>query len=180
MISAESDKKMRFHVELPAGTKVDGATELWAKLAPTNGPRLFSHAKLSLMEPGIFSSRTNKVFASEKSVVAASYTQTSNQPVEMAATINESEWSTAKPGKPAVLRPESDATTGGWKAASVPLPAIVEGIKLPRGLAAEAPKPTEPPAAKTSPVEIARMPPWTPERPGAPSQAARPNWSATR
>jgi hypothetical protein len=180
VISAESDKKMRFRVELPADTKVDGPTELWAKLAPTNGARSFSHAKLSLMEPGIFSSRTNKVSASENSVVAATYTETSNQPVEMAATANESDWSTAKPGQPAVLRPESDAATGGWKAASGPLPVIAESLKPPRGLAAEAPKPTEPPAAKTPPVEIARKPPWTPERPGARSQTARPSWSATR
>lgn len=180
MISAESDKKMRFRVELPADTKGDGATELWAKLAPTSGGRLFSHAKLSLMEPGIFSSRIDKGLASENSVVAASYTETSNQPVEMTATTNESDWSTAKPGQPAVLPPESDATTGGWKAASCPLPAMVEGIKPRRGLAAEATKPTEPPSSKTPPVEVARKLPWTPERPGAPSQTARPRWSATR
>jgi hypothetical protein len=180
LIRTASGPTMQFRVELPADLKVDGATELWAKLAPMNGDRLFSHAKLSLMGPGIFSSRIGKALASDKSVVAATYLETSTQPIEMAATINESAWSTAKPGKPAVLRPDSDEATGGWKAASGPLPAIVESIKAPRGLAAQAPKSTEPPSTKASPVEVARKPPWTPERPGTQSQAARPSWSATR
>ena len=79
-----SKPTMQFRVELPAGTKVDGATELWAKLAPTNGARLFSHAKLNLTKPGVFSSRTDKVWASEESVVAASYVDTSTQPTEIA------------------------------------------------------------------------------------------------
>jgi hypothetical protein len=176
-----SEPTMRFRVELPAGTKVDGATELWAKLAPTDGARLFSHAKVNLTKPGTFSSHTDKVWASEESVVPASYVDTSTQTAETAAVaINESEWSTAKPGKPAILPPESDEATGGWKAASEPLPAVVENTKPPATMRVERPKPIEPTPTKTPPVEVARKPSWTPERPGKQSQTARPSWSATR
>jgi hypothetical protein len=175
-----SEPTMRFHVELPAGTRVDGATELWAKLAPTNGSRLFSHAKLNLTKPGVFSSRTDKVWASEESVVAASYVDTPTQPAEIAPSTNESTWATAKPGKPEILLPESDEATGGWKAASGPLPAVAESTKSTATVRAESPKSIEPASAKTGPVEVARKPSWTPERSGTQSRAARPNWSATR
>ena len=180
MDTTASEPTMRFRVELPAGTKVEGATELWAKLAPTNGARLFSHAKINLTKPGVFSSRTDKVWASEESVVAASYVDTSTQPAETTASINESEWSTAKPGKPAILPPESDEATGGWKAATGPLPAVVESTKPPATMRAERPKPTETAPMKTPPIEVAKKPSWTPERPGKQAQATRPSWSATR
>ena len=91
-------------------------------------------------------------------------------PTETAAAINESEWSTAKPGKPAILPPESDEATGGWKAASGPLPAVVENTKPPATMRAERPKPIEPAPDKAAPVEVARKPSWTPERPGKQSQ----------
>jgi hypothetical protein len=175
-----SEPTMRFRVELPAGTKADGATELWAKLAPTDGARLFSHAKVNLAKLGTFSSRTDKVWASDESVVAASYVDASTQPTETATAINESEWSTAQPGKPAILPPESDEATGGWKAASEPLPAVVENTKPPAAIRVERPKPIEPTPIKTPPVEVARKPSWTPERPGKQSQTAQPSWSATR
>ena len=178
--TAASEPTMRFRVELPAGTQADGTTEIWAKLAPTDGARQFSHAKINLTKPGVFSLRTDKVWASEESVVPASYVDTSTQPAETTASINESEWSTAKPGKPAILPPESDEATGGWKAATGPLPAIVESTKPPATMRAVRPKPIEPAPAKTSSVEVAKKPSWTPERPGKQAQATRPSWSATR
>jgi hypothetical protein len=175
-----SEPTMRFRVELPAGTKVDGATELWAKLAPTNGARLFSHAKLNLAKPGVFSSRTDKVWASEESVVAASYIDTSTQPAETTAALNESEWSTAKPGKPAILPPESDEATGGWKAASGTLPEVVENTRQPAATHIDRPTPIERASTKATPIEVARKPSWTPDRPGTHPHMARPSWSATR
>jgi hypothetical protein len=170
---------MRFRVELLAGTKVDGATELWAKLAPTDGARLFSHAKVNLAKPGTFSSRTDKVWAAEESVVPAGYVDRS-APEGTAAAINESEWSTAKPGKPAVLPPESDGATRGWRASSEPLPTVVENARPPAPMRVKRPKPIEAAPAKTPPVEVARRPSWTPERLGKQSQTARPSWSAAR
>jgi hypothetical protein len=175
-----SEPTMRFQVELPAGTKLDGPTELWAKLAPADGGRVFSHAKLSLAKPGVFSSRTDRLWVSEESVVAASYVDTSTPTAEVAPTMNEGEWATAKPGRPAILPPESDEATGGWKAASGPLPAIMESAKPTPVVRSERPKPIEPAPAKTPPVEVARKPSWTPERAGTQSHAARPTWSATR
>jgi hypothetical protein len=171
---------MRFQVELPAGTKVDGPTELWAKLAPATGDRVFSHAKLSLAKPGVFSSRTDKVWASEESVVAASYVDTSTPSEEVTPTINEGEWATAKPGKPAVLPPESDEATGGWKAASGPIPTIVESTKPLTLVRSERPRPIEATPANSPPVEIAHKPSWSPERAGTQLHPARPTWSATR
>jgi hypothetical protein len=175
-----SEPTMRFRVELPAGTKADGATELWAKLAPTGGVRLFSHAKLSLAKPGVFSSCTDKLWASEESVVAASYVATSTRPAEITASINESEWSTAKPGKPAILPAASDEATGGWKAASGPLPAVVENSRQPAATHIDRPKPVETASTKAAPVDVAGKPSWTPDRPGTHQHVARPSWSATR
>jgi hypothetical protein len=175
-----SEPTMRFLVELPAGTRVDGATELWAKLAPTDGAKLFSHAKVNLAKPGAFSSRSDKVWASEESVVAASYVDASAMPIDAVATINESKWSTAKPGKPAILPPESDEITGGWKATTGPLPAVVEDTKPPAKLRSDRPKAIEPAPTKMAPVEVARKPSWTPERTDTRSRTAKPTWSATR
>jgi hypothetical protein len=181
MDATASKSTMRFRVELPAGTKIDGSTELWAKLAPTDGSRLFSHAKVNLTKPGTFSSRTDKVWASEQSVVPASYVDTSTQSAEAAPTINESEWSTAKPGKPAILPPESDQATGGWKPASEPLPAVVENTKPLAPTRVERPKPIEPAPTTTPSIEVAQKPSWTPDRPGKqPQTTPRPSWSATR
>jgi hypothetical protein len=177
---AASEPKIRFRVELPPGTKVDGLTELWAKLAPTNGASLFSHAKLNLSKPGVFSSRTDKVWVSEESVVAASYVDTSTQPEEVAPTVTEGTWATAKPGKPAIVPFQADEASGGWKAASGSPPAVVETTKPPAPMRDDRPKPIESCPAKAVPVDVARKPAWTPERSGTQPRTARPAWSATR
>lgn len=175
-----SEPTMRFHVELPGGTKVDGTAELWVRLAPTSGAKLLSHAKLDLAKPGVFSSRTDKIWASEESVIAASYFETSSKTSDIAPVMNEGTWATAKPGKPAILPPESDESTGGWKAASGPLPAVSEGTKPPATMRNDRPIPIESASTKAAPVEVARKPSWAPERLGTQSHAARPMWSATR
>jgi hypothetical protein len=177
---AASEPTMRFRVELPAGTMVDGATELWAKLAPTNGARLFSHAKLNLSKPGVFSSRTDKVWASEESLVAASYVETSTQHEEVAPPVTEGTWATAKPGRPAIVPSQADEASGGWKSASGSLPAVVAITKPAATLRDDRPKPMESTSAKTAPVEVARKPAWTPERFGTQPRTARPAWSAIR
>ena len=41
-----SEPTMRFRVELPVGTKVEGATELWVRLSPAAGGRLLSVMRL--------------------------------------------------------------------------------------------------------------------------------------
>ena len=175
-----SEPTMQFRVELPAGTDVNGPTELWAKLAPTNGARLFSHAKLDLSKPGIFSSRTEKIWASEESVVAASYVDTSTQAAEAVPTMNVGSWATAVPGKPAILPAESNEATGGWKAASGPLPAIVENAKPRATKRSDPPKPIDPARPKATPVEVASKPSWAADRPSTQPMVARPSWSATR
>ncbi len=188
-----TEPTMRFAIQLPSDTKVDGPTELWAKLAPSNGARLFSHAKVNLDKPGVFSSRTDKVWASEEAAVAASYAEipaesaTVDTPIESSetteppATFNESAWSTAQPGQPATLPVEPEGMSGGWRAASGPAPTIANKSEpLPRHRQ-ELPK--LPPAAppKPAPTKVTQKPSWAPERPGTiPSHAARPTWSATR
>jgi hypothetical protein len=177
---AASEPKMQFRVELPPGMKVVGLTELWAKLAPINGARLFSHAKLNLSKPGVFSSRTDKISASDESVVAASYVETSTQPEEVAPTVTEGTWATAKPGKPAIVPFQADEASGGWKAASGLSASVVETIKPAAAIRDDRPKPIGSAPVKTAPIEVARKPTWTPERSGMQSHTARPAWSATR
>jgi hypothetical protein len=177
--STASEPKMRFRVELPAGTKIDGETELWAKFAPANGARLFSHAKLCLTKPGFFSSRSDKIPTSEQSVIQTSYVDTSTQPADIALTTSESTWATAKPGKPAILQPESDSTSG-WKAASELLPQAVVITKPAAMVPMDSGKTTEAKLIQGAPAKSAQKPLWTAERPGTASRATRPNWSAVR
>jgi hypothetical protein len=182
-VDANADEPtMRFHVELPAGTQADGSTELWVRLAPTSGDKLLSHAKVDLSRPGVFSSRANKLWASEESVIAASYVETSTAPAETAAPVNEGTWAVALPGKPANLPPDSDAADGGWKATKEPLPEVVVSAKqaAPKRIARKSNSESLSKSTHAASTEMARKPAWTPERPGNAAAAKRPSWSATR
>jgi hypothetical protein len=185
--ASASESTMRFMVELPSDTKVDGATQLLARLRPTNGGSILSHAKLDLSKPGLFSSRTDKIWASEESIVAASYDEPASEQPEPAPAMNEGTWATAVPGKPAILPAETEQAMGGWKAASGPLPVVVANAvpttatSTPSpAVAIERPKRLEPAPVKTQPVEVAQKPGWAPERTGTKPRATRPAWSATR
>ena len=137
LVADTNEPAMRFHVELPADAKVSDANELWVRLVPTSGGKMLTHAKIDLSQPGVFSSRTDKLWASEESVVATNYEEPVAKPAETSepetpaiaapftAPMTEGTWAVAQPDKPAVLPPESDRTTGGWRASSEPMPAIV-------------------------------------------------------
>lgn len=187
--TAASESTMRFMVELPAGAKVDGATQLLARLRPTNGGSLLSHAMLDLSKPGLFSSRTDKTWASEESVVAVNYEEPASEQAEPAPTMNEGTWATAVPGKPAILPAETEQVAGGWKATSGPLPAFmasssstVTSTSSPSpAKTVERPTRSEPAPIKAHPVEVAQKPGWSPDRAGTTKpRTARPAWSATR
>ncbi len=192
--SSAGKPTMRFTVQLPADTKVDGPTELWAKLAANEGSRQFSHAKVNLGKPGAFSSRTDRVWASEEPAVAASHVETSAEStiqeelsasadaLETPVSFNESDWSTAQPGKPGVLPAEPEDTGRGWRASSEPVPMIAakEKSSPSPSYRHELPKQIHAAPSKPAPAKMAQKPSWTPERPGATSQAVRPIWSATR
>jgi hypothetical protein len=183
------DPTMHFRVELPAGTKIEGKNQLLVRLVPTTGASLLSHAKLDLSKPGLFSSRTDKIWQSDSSVVAASYdepaveTETNDAPPMM----NEGTWATAAPGKPANLSVDADQPSAGWRAASGPIPDVVVSSTPTTKTWNDQPKRIEQPAPTKAttlpaPVEVARKPAWAPERPGTgtSSRATRPTWSATR
>ena len=180
---AANEPAMRFHLELPAGTLVDDdSTELWVRLAPTNGDKLLSHAQVDLLQPGVFSSRTNKIWPSEESVVAASYVDTSTQPSDIAATGNDGKWATAQPGKPANLPVEPERAGGGWRTSSEPLPVVLASATPAAPIHTGPQKSSD--ASSTSAVtpHVAPKPPWSPDRLTGASHdtAARPSWSATR
>ncbi len=123
--AAANERMMRFHVELPPHTKIDGTTELWVQLTANGRSRLLSHASIDLTRPGVFSSRTDKVWPAEESVMAASYEEPATESNDVAAPLNEGKWATAEPGKPVNLPAEAHDAAGGWKASSEPLPAAV-------------------------------------------------------
>ncbi|HEX5471172.1 MAG TPA: hypothetical protein VFW73_04765 [Lacipirellulaceae bacterium] len=173
---------MRFHVELPADTKVGGNTELWVRLAANGGNKLLSHASVDLTRPGVFSSNTDMIRPRDQSVVAASYEQSAAEPGEVPAPLNEGKWATAAPDKPANLPVQTDDASGGWKASSEPMPlAVVSAI--PTAPTHQAPTPSHESKGSTpnshAGVEVAAKPVWAPERSGS-SSAARPTWSPTR
>ncbi len=183
MDPAANEPAMRFHLELPAGTLVDDdSTELWVRLAPTNGDKLLSHARVDLSQPGGFSSRTNKIWPSEESVVAASYVDTPTQPSDIAATGNEGKWATAQPGKPANLPVDPERAGGGWRASSEPLPAVVASATPAAPIHSGPQKSSDTSSTSTVTPHIAPKTSWSPERLTRASHdtAARPSWSATR
>lgn len=180
---------MHFRVELPAGTKINGKNQVLVRLVPTTGASLLSHASLDLSKPGLFSSRTNEIWQPDSSVVAASYEEpTVETGIDDAQpTMNEGLWATAAPGKPANLPINADERSGGWRAASEPIPDVVVSSTPTTKAWNDQPKRSEQPAptkATTTgaPPEVARKPAWAPERPGArtAARATRPKWSATR
>lgn len=149
---------LRFFVEMPSRTNIDGQTTLWTRLVPRDGSKLLAHANIDLTRPGIFSSRSgsersrladelilaaNCVEAppasAERIETAAAFSDDnpSSEPVtssEVSATINEADWSIAQPGKPANLPPETADKTGagGWRVSTEPMPvAVVQGTPAP-------------------------------------------------
>jgi hypothetical protein len=184
-VAGAREATMRFKVELPAGTQVGEPTELWARLTPVDGKKLLSHANLDLSRPGLFSSRTDKVWASEESVIPASYIETASAASanDAAVPLNEAAWTTALPGAPVNLPRESDRPEAGWRASSevVPVAAATAPASVPaprdsRSRENVATASSQPTASK----EATPKPSWSPDRSGKPLQVARPSWSATR
>jgi hypothetical protein len=206
--SAASEPTMRFHIELPAGTKSEGTTELWVRMVTKNGEKSLSHAAIDLSRAGVFSSRAEKLWPAEESVIAANYTEPANKPEDVgkpglvnasadaAATVCEGSWAVARPGKPANLPDGVDEAEGGWKASEEPMlaamashsPAAIAG-RSPVAVARKSPVANKPekkspdtsakPASDGS-TEVAQRPMWSPERVGTTSPSDRPVWSATR
>jgi hypothetical protein len=181
-----SEPTMRFFIELPTDSPVVGPTELWVRLVSPDGTRRLAHAKVELSQPGVFSSRANKLWAAEEAVVAASHTEPAPLATVASAPITEGGWSVAEPGKPANLPAEvnDESGGGGWRASSVPIPeAVVTSTPAPpsREIANPVRAIERPPvAAKTeSPT---KRPAWAPDRGDDSSRraATRPSWSATR
>jgi hypothetical protein len=182
--SAATEPTMRFYIELPAGTPVGESTELWARLVPRGGSKLLAHANVDLTRPGIFSSRTDKIWPTEESVVATSYTAPAPPVADLAATLNEGNWAVAQPGKPANLpaAEQNLPASSGWRASSEPMPPIMaSSTEANDHEAVEKPKqPARAPMASTN--AAAKKPDWSPERLGKSSHrvTTRPLWSASR
>jgi len=188
LVADTNEPTMRFHVELPADVKVGDANELWVRLVPTSGGKMLTHAKIDLSQPGVFSSRTDKLWPSEESVVATNYEEPIAKPADVAAPdaapvaapMTEGTWAVAQPDKPALLPPESDLTTGGWRASSEPMPAVVRTTTPSKTVWNDRPTLPKSEPKSTPPAAVAKKPTWSAERPGGASHDARPSWSATR
>ncbi|HVT27609.1 MAG TPA: hypothetical protein VHE81_06280 [Lacipirellulaceae bacterium] len=179
-----NERALRFHVELPAGTKIDGATELWVRLLPSGGGKLLSHVAVDLSRPGHFSSRTDKTSPAEESVVATNYEESTPAPSDVSASLNEGKWATAEPGKPANLPSQGDDASSGWKATNEPPPGavasatpVVQVHEKQQQQSKAGPTSRE---ASRAAAEVAQVPAWAPERPGGTSIVSRPTWSPTR
>jgi hypothetical protein len=184
--TSASEPTIRFFVELPAGAAVSEATQLWVRLVPRDGAKLLAYANVDLAQPGVFSSRTDKLWPTEEAVLAASYVEESSTPAsDVATTMSEGDWAIAEPGKPANLPPEAQDSSGGggWRLSTEPMPAVVAS-----STALSPPPAIEPLVRHENPTPVAdaarpaKRPGWSPERSGESARrvATRPNWSATR
>jgi hypothetical protein len=176
---------MRFFIELPAEAPVVGPTKLWVRLLAPDGSRRLAHANVELSRPGVFSSRTEKIWATEEAVVAASYTEPAPPTTDFAATMNDGEWAVAEPGKPANLpAAEQEDSGSGWRASNEPMPGVIAtSSPAPPNRALDNPlRPLQRPPVATTTEPPARKPDWSPDRSGKPSRrvATRPSWSSTR
>lgn len=178
-----NEPNMRFYVELSAGTTVGESTELWVRLVPNGGAKLLAHASVDLTRPGVFSSRTDRLWPAEESVVATSYVETAAPTADVAATLNEGNWAIAAPGKPANLPQDLESTAKGWRMSSEPPPAVMAAdadatLRRNFGKSNNESRSSRVAAAR----EPAKRPGWSPDRADDSARriSARPSWSATR
>jgi hypothetical protein len=176
---------MRFFIELPTEPPVVGSTELWVRLVAPDGSRRLANASVELSRLGAFSSRSEKLWATEEAVVAASYTEPAPPTTDIAATMNEGEWAVAEPGKPSNLPSEQQEDAGGgWRASNEPMPAVMAtSSSAPPSRALDNPlRPLERPPVATKTEPPASRPAWAPDRSGkSPHRmATRPSWSSKR
>jgi hypothetical protein len=184
-ICADSSKStMRFRIALPTNAAIGDASELWVRLVPMDGRKILSHAALDLSRPGTFSSRTDKLWPSEESVIAASYVEDSREVAanERAAAVNESTWATAQPGKPAIPPQDVDRPNSSWRASNevIPVAANSATFKAPPHESVRSSSAPTKSSSDAPPSEVAEKPSWTPDRPGTSVRVSRPSWSATR
>lgn len=184
---------LRFFVELPADTNVEGSTQLWTRLVPHDGAKLLAHAKIDLATPGVFSSRTesDRARLADELVLAANCVEappvasddstssdgdTSDDVSEVSTAVNEVDWAVAQPGKPAKLPAEiADKTgAGGWRVSSEPMPAaMVQSTQA-------APPAAQPNADQPLLKLLSGHEESTTIEPLAEKPAQRPNWAPER
>jgi hypothetical protein len=187
-----SPASMRFFIELPADTKLEAASQIWARVLPNRGSKLLTHANVDLTQAGAFSSQPGAVLpALTATAMQASYTEVAApSPSDVPPVISEGKWVTAEPGKPANLPADAqDVTGGGWKKSSEPIPmAVARSVEVTPIFPAAMPR-SEPISEQTAERErpakresSAKRPGWAADRPGNSARrlATRPSWSDTR
>lgn len=194
-----SEPTMRFLIELPEGTTVGDNSQLWVRLVSSDGAKLLSHASVDLTQPGQFASKTNRVWPSEETVVAASYEEPVNPAeqnapsADVATTLTEGHWAVAAPGQPSNLPEGFDTEAKGWRTSRVPIPPVMANFaeespreslnklrdQIRHSQQEAASNKTAEKVAEKAPVV---RPGWAPERAGQSPQrlATRPSWSAKR
>jgi hypothetical protein len=183
---------MRFFIELPADTKLEATSQIWARVLPQRGSKLLSHANVDLTQAGGFSSHPDAVPpASAATAMQASYTEVAAPSSrDVSPVVSEGKWVTAEPGKPANLPTEAQhANGGGWKKSSEPIPVAVTRSVEVTPIAPAALRRSEPISEQTAEQErpvkresSTKRPGWAADRPGNSARrlATRPSWSNTR
>lgn len=199
--TTSSEPAMRFQIELPEGTTVGENSQLWLRLVSSDGAKLLSHANVDLTKPGQFASKSNRIWPSEETVVAASYEESVNPaeqnipPADAAITLTEGDWAVAAPGQPSNLPEGFNSEAKGWRASNESIPPVMANVvgESPREslnkLRDEIRHSQQTTASNKNKVaekveEKAPVvrPGWAPDRPGQSPQrvGTRPSWSAKR
>jgi hypothetical protein len=180
-----------FHLELPAEMPITAFNELWVRLLPSDGGKLLAKAAVDLTRPGTFGSEVTLPVQPPKiasqiadaagvdTVLPASYTMSS---------AGEDGWQLARPGEPANLPSEADILSGGWRAATQPVPEVV-AQSVPADTSPKQPMRT-PNSTSEAATTATDAPAWSPDRTDRPADdlprtgaafpRVRPRWSATR
>jgi hypothetical protein len=200
-------QSMRFHLELPPDTAINGETELWVRLVPDDGEKLLGHVQVDLRRPGEFASTPGG--PQHEDLQRDAFISNGHQSMHLidqsnAATLSAHEhgdqdgWTIARPYELGQsLGSNGQAANAKWRAATQPLPVVVaETMPIRRNSSVVEPAAFVEPirSAPIHPESTVRTPPeWTPERNAdsgraseklgittQPEVLARPAWSPLR
>lgn len=192
MTISDGRRLMRFYLELPNDFVSAAVTEIWARIVPQVGEKILVHADLNLQTPGQFSSQRDELnsIGAVRHELANRNEPREAVPVAALQPLDESEWTIARPGEPAVGKLLSEPSED-WRASLAPsLPSKVAEasvVKPPR----KVPSAAQLSGVKATPQQYVR-PTWSPDRAGGKSTlsgrtarhstppAHRPAWSPTR
>jgi hypothetical protein len=154
---------LSFYLELPPDTPINQATEIWVRLVPRNGAKLLAHAGVQLSRPGTFSSveHTRPLGGEDDSPTLPETEADSTAISRVKSNLIQSDWTTARPDKPARSSDADFVADNQWRASSEVIPVAVHAAQpSPRAVDQAAHRASD----RRTVTPAYTRPTWTPDR----------------